>query len=185
MTRNGNSLSTVPAARRRASRRNNRGGTLLGVFIGLVLGLMLAAGVAYYVAKANSPYAAKDARDAGRDTTRDSGKSAKTDASATDKPRFDFYKILPGAEEPKVQVERKIAPDRAVIDQAKDKEAERAPAKVAAAGTSGQAAGTSDRLWLQAGAFAAGSDAENLKAPLAAFRPEGRREAGTPVGQGS
>ncbi len=179
MTRNGNSLSTVPAARRRASRRNNRGGTLLGVFIGLVLGLMLAAGVAYYVAKANSPYAAKDARDAGRDTTRDSGKSAKTDASATDKPRFDFYKILPGAEEPKVQVERKIAPDRAVIDQAKDKEAERAPAKVAAAEPSAKAAGTGDRFWLQAGSFAAESDAENLKARLALSGWEAGVQQGT------
>jgi len=167
MTRNANSLSTVPAARRRASRRNDRGGTLLGVFIGLVLGLMLAAGVAYYVGKANSPYAVKDARDAGRDTTRESGKSAKADASATDKPRFDFYKILPGAEEPKVQVERKIAPDRAVIDQAKDKEADRTPAKVAAAEPSAKAPGAGDRFWLQAGSFAAESDAENLKARLA------------------
>jgi cell division protein FtsN len=179
MTGNRSSRFTLGAARPSARRRNHRGGTLLGVFIGLVLGLMLAAGVAYYVAKANSPYAVKDARDAGRETTRDSGKSAKADASAADKPRFDFYKILPGAEEPKVQVERKIAPDRAVIDQAKDKEAERAPAKVAAAEPSAKAPGAGERFWLQAGSFAAESDAENLKARLALAGWEAGVQQGT------
>jgi cell division protein FtsN len=168
MTRNRNSRSTTLAARRRAHARwrNDRGGTLLGVFIGLVLGLGLAAGVAYFVAKANSPYA-QAAKDAVRDTARDSGKGGKTDTAASDKPRFDFYKILPGGEEPKVQVERKIAPDRAVVDQAKDKEAERAPAKVATAEPAAKAPGAGDRFWLQAGSFAAESDAENLKARLA------------------
>ena len=52
------------------------------------------------------------ARSAGRPP-----RSAKADA---DKPRFDFYKILPGVEEPKVagRGERRRA-DRAVVDQAK------------------------------------------------------------------
>jgi cell division protein FtsN len=147
---------------------------LLGVFIGLVLGLMLAAGVAYYVTKANSPYAAqtaKDARDPVRDSLRDAGKGGKPEAPAPDKPRFDFYKILPGGEEPRVQVERKVAPDRAVVDQAKDKDqakdAERPPAKVAAAEPAAKAVNVGERFWLQAGSFASESDAENLKAQLA------------------
>ncbi len=164
MTRGNASRPTV--SRTRAARGNGRGGTLLGIFIGLILGLGLAAGVAYYVGKVNSPYAAQAAKDA-REPARDAGKGGKDSASATDKPRFDFYKILPGGEEPKVQVERKVAPDRAVIDQAKDKEAERAPAKAAVTEAPPKAAGAGDRFWLQAGSFASESDAENLKAQLA------------------
>ena len=122
--RHTNSRSASPVVRARTTvgkrRSNGRGGTLLGVFIGLVLGLGLAAGVAYYVTKANSPYATQAAKDV-RDPVRDPAKTARTDPSATDKPRFDFYKILPGGEEPKVQVERKVAPDRAVVEQSKDK----------------------------------------------------------------
>jgi len=187
MTR-GKSSRTAPAVRPRATRASGRGGTLLGVFIGLVLGLSLAAGVAYYVTKANSPYAAqsaRDARDPARDAMRDGGKGAKPDAPAPDKPRFDFYKILPGGEEPKVQVERKPAPDRAVVEQAREKDAERGTAKVATAEPSlkpepvPKAAKAGERFWLQAGSFAAESDAENLKAQLALAGWEAAVQQGT------
>ena len=43
---------------------------------------------------------------------KDSGRGAKPDATAAatpDKPRFDFYKILPGGEEPKAPADRKAA----------------------------------------------------------------------------
>ena len=188
MNRGKSSRSAGPAARRRASRASGRGGTLLGVFIGLVLGLSLAAGVAYYVAKANSPYtaqSARDGRDPARDALRDPGKGGKPDTPAPDKPRFDFYKILPGGEEPKVQVERKVAPDRAVVDQAREKDAERASAKVATAEPTAKAepaakaAKAGDRFWLQAGSFAAESDAENLKAQLALAGWEAAVQQGT------
>jgi cell division protein FtsN len=182
MTRNKTSRSATPATRMWAARGNGRGGTLLGVFIGLVLGLSLAAGVAYYVTKANSPYAAqvaKDVRDSGRDTLRDAAKGSKPDSAAADKPRFDFYKILPGGEEPKVQVERKVAPDRAVVDQARDRDAERAQAKVAAAEPAAKAAKVGERYWLQVGSFAAESDAENLKAQLAFAGWEAAVQQGT------
>jgi len=186
-----NSRSASPVTRARPSvgkrRSNDRGGTLLGVFIGLVLGLGLAAGVAYYVTKANSPYAAQAAKDV-RDPVRDAGKTARTDPSAADKPRFDFYKILPGGEEPKVQVERKVAPDRTVVEQAKDQgrgtnkdqanDAERAPAKVASAEPAAKAV-TGERFWLQAGSFATESDAENLKAQLALSGWEASVQQGT------
>ena len=178
MTRNSTSRITVPAHRVRASRGNGRGGTLLGVFIGLVLGLGLAAGVAYYVAKVNSPYAAQAAKDV-REPVRDPGKTAKAEAPATDKPRFDFYKILPGGEEPKGQVERKVLPDRTVVDQAKDRDAERAPSKAAAAEPAAKAAKVGERYWLQAGSFATESDAENLKAQLALSGWEAAVQQGT------
>jgi cell division protein FtsN len=182
MTRS-RSTCAAPAVRPRASRASGRGGTLLGVFIGLVIGLSLAAGVAYYVTKANSPYAAQSARDV-RDPVREAGKGGKPDSPAADKPRFDFYKILPGGEEPKVQVERKPAPDRAVVDQAREKEAERAAPKVAIAEPSpktdpAKAAKAGERFWLQAGSFAAESDAENLKAQLALAGWEAAVQQGT------
>ncbi len=196
MTRHKSPRSAVPAPRARSVRGNGRGGTLIGVFIGLVLGLSLAAGVAYYVTKANSPYAAqssKDARDPAREALRDVAKGGKAEAPAAEKPRFDFYKILPGGEEPKVQVERKVAPDRAVVDQAKDRDAERAPgkaaaaepaAKVAAAEPAAKAVKAGERFWLQAGSFASEGDAENLKAQLALAGWEAARPAGHAAGQG-
>ena len=152
----------------RAPRRSGAGGTLIGVFIGLVLGLGLAAGVAYYLMRANGPFPAQGGKEA-REVAKEPARTAKADPAAADKPRFDFYKILPGIEEPKVQAEAKKSPDRAVVEQAKtglaDKTA-KAPEKVAAAEPT-TAAKLPERFWLQAGSFATETDAENLKARLA------------------
>ncbi|HTQ01094.1 MAG TPA: SPOR domain-containing protein [Casimicrobiaceae bacterium] len=171
----------------RGSRRGGAGGTLIGVFIGLVLGLGLAAGVAYYLMKANGPFPAQGGKEA-RESARDPSRVAKSDPAAPDKPRFDFYKILPGVEEPKVQADAKKSPDRAVVEQAKagpdkaaktadkapDKAADKAPDKAAdkppdkmASAESTTAAKLPERFWLQAGSFSTESDAENLKARLA------------------
>lgn len=166
----------------RGSRRGDAGGTLIGVFIGLVLGLGLAAGVAYYLMRANGPFPAQGGKEA-REVQREPARTSKADP-ASDKPRFDFYKILPGVEEPKVQAEAKKSPDRAVVEQAKtgvekapektakapekapEKAVEKAPEKVATAEPTA-AAKLPERFWLQAGSFATESDAENLKARLA------------------
>jgi cell division protein FtsN len=164
----------------RAPRRSGAGGTLIGVFIGLVLGLSLAAGVAYYLMRANGPFPAQGGKEA-REAVKEPARIAKADPAAADKPRFDFYKILPGIEEPKVQAEAKKSPDRAVMEQAKTgaektakapdkaaetKAAEKAPEKVASA-ESTTAAKLPERFWLQAGSFTSETDAENLKARLA------------------
>jgi cell division protein FtsN len=187
MSRAGLPRPAAPGTRSRAARRGAAGGTLIGVFIGLVLGLGLAAGVAYYLMRANGPFPPQGgARDA-REAVRDAGKTAKADRTEPDKPRFDFYKILPGVEEPKVQADARKSPDRAVIDQAKersaekagdkataktpdkaaDKAAERVPDKAVATAESTTAAKLPERFWLQAGSFASEADAENLKARLA------------------
>jgi len=109
-------------ARPRNRRHHSAGGTLLGVFIGLVLGLGLAAGVAYFLMKSNGPFPAQGgARDA-REAAKEPGKGAQ---AATEKPRFDFYKILPGVEEPKVQADAPKSGDRAVVGEAKDKAGEK------------------------------------------------------------
>jgi cell division protein FtsN len=149
--------------RRRSNPRSHvgaRGGTLLGIFIGLVMGLALAAGVAYYLGRTGftTPLpAGGQAKDPPR-----GGKSDSTPIATTpDKPRFDFYKILPGGEEPKAPAERKAA-DR-VVERPSEKAG---PEAIAKAGDK-EGPKPADRLWLQAGAFASESDAENLKARLA------------------
>ena len=155
-------------SRPRASRRTGTGGTLVGVFIGLVLGLGLAAGVAYYLMKSNGPFPAQGGKET-LTAPRDVGKLAKADTSP-EKPRFDFYKILPGADEPKIQTDAKKGMDRAVIDQAKERTGDKTPGKAADKLTYAEpaaAAKAPDRFWLQAGSFAAESEAESLKARLA------------------
>jgi len=151
--------SKQPMRRSRAvirPRRAGRGGTLLGVFIGLVLGLLIAAAVAFFLGRSGltSPLQAPGA-------AKEPPRNAKTDLGAQgttpDKPRFDFYKILPGAEEPKTGVDRRSA----------DKGVERPSDKLPDTGKSTGPAKPADRYWLQAGAFASASDAENMKARLA------------------
>ena len=170
----------TPRANRRPSTtpRDGAGGTLLGIFIGLALGLALAAGVAWTLiggrtpapapTKATEPATARDAR------------APKTAAPApADKDRFDFYKILPGGEEPKLAAK---GGDRAATDKATTGRAEatKAPDKVAAAEPSAaKAAKPGERFWLQAGSFTQESDAENLKARLALAGWEAEVQPGT------
>src|SRR5690349_14928056 len=89
------------------SRRRDHGGTLLGIFIGLVIGLGMAASVAFWLMKNNPAFQTTASTSNGRESPpKETSRVAKNDAP--DKPRFDFYKILPGAEEPRVQqAERK------------------------------------------------------------------------------
>jgi cell division protein FtsN len=152
------------------SRNGGRGGTLLGIFIGLVLGLSIAAGVAFFLGRSGlttpiaSPGGTKD-----KEIAR-GGRDASAPAAPSDKPRFDFYKILPGAEEPKAGPTR--LPDRLQERSpggTPDTASPAAPAAVATAATTAAAttAASGDRFWLQAGAFTSASDAENMKARLA------------------
>jgi len=180
-------LSRRPSLPRRPQRHSALGGTLIGVFIGIVVGLGLAATVAYWLMKNNPalpmPSLSRNATENAKDA---SSKLAKADA---DKPRFDFYKILPGGDEPKAQPERRPG-DRSVVDQAKDRSADKsAPRPPAAVPDAGVAKGEKtapadtkttkaaesrpadakavDRFWLQAGSFSTPPDAENLRARLA------------------
>ncbi|MGH8800029.1 MAG: SPOR domain-containing protein [Casimicrobiaceae bacterium] len=155
------SRSSMRSGERTTARRSLRGGVVLGIFVGLILGLAIAAAVAYYLGKSglSSPLPGAGAA---RDVPARGGKADTAAVTAApDKPRFDFYKILPGGEEPKLSVERK-GPDKA-IERLNDKAAPETIAKAAPAST----AKAADRLWLQAGAFASESDAESMKARLA------------------
>ena len=172
-SRTGHHASHAATARHRpgASRRSGLGGTLLGVFVGVALGLALAAGVAFYLMKAGNPYqSAGPAREAPRESPKDPAKPGRTETGTAEKPRFDFYKILPGVEEPKVQAKSadrgtadKATADRAASPDKTLAKADDRPAPPA----SDKAAKAAERFWLQAGSFAQEADAENLKARLA------------------
>ncbi|MDQ2916936.1 MAG: SPOR domain-containing protein [Pseudomonadota bacterium] len=173
---------TAPSTSRRHSidrtpqRRNALGGTLIGIFIGLVVGLGMAATVAYWLMKNNPalpmPSLSRDVHEPSRE--------AANVAKADDKPRFDFYKILPGVEEPKVQPSPGPEHgDRAVVEQAKERAGDppgnrtstvSSPPvqKVATAvDSTAKVLKLNDRFWLQAGSFSTAPDAENLRARLA------------------
>ena len=136
-------------------RRRHGGGVLVGIFIGLVLGLALAAGVAWYFMRGPNPFQPAPTGAPAREAAREPAKAAKAEPTPPDKPRFDFYRILPGAEEPKQHAK---APDKAP---------DRAAAERSAAEAADKAAKPVDRFWLQAGSFATEADAENMKARLA------------------
>jgi cell division protein FtsN len=126
------------------------------VFIGLVLGLAIAAAVAYFLGRSGltSPMSSPSgAKDPARGPRPDLGVAAPT----PDKPRFDFYKILPGGEEPKAGAERRLP----------EKAGERPSDRLPEPARSEPAPKSGDRFWLQAGAFANAADAEDMKARLA------------------
>lgn len=126
---------------------NGRGNPMgVGILIGLLLGLCIALGVALYINKGANPFVqkAKPADATGRETpavetTQTPPSTDKPAKTAEAKPRFDFYKILPGTEE-------------AVTD----KEFKRTPT-----------ASSKEVYFLQVAAFQNPADADNLKARLA------------------
>ena len=165
------------AARPQAAPRNKSGGGfLLGVFIGLVIGLGVAIGVAFYINKTPIPFVTKSKPPAGKDLASDAAKapavagmpkggspasqSAAPPDKAPEKPRFDFYKILPGGEEP--------VSDGELKDRLK-----------AAKAQSGQPESTADIYYLQAGSFQNPADADNQKAKLAILGLESNVEPST------
>ncbi len=141
-------------ARRSVPPSRSGGGFLLGVFIGLILGLGVALGVAFYLNKTPLPFigkgkpaAAKDGKDAAGDAPKAVAGMPQGGAKGVerDKPKFDFYKILPGGEEPVSEKELK--------DLAKTGK--------------GQPETARGVYFIQAGSFQNPADADNQKAKIA------------------
>lgn len=130
---------------RRASARGGGSSFLIGMLLGLVLGLGIALGVAWYVNRMPSPFLLHSTPSAKGEAAKGSaavGKTGEGAAKAVEtKPRFDFYKILPGQEEP--------ATEKQFREASKSKASER------------------EAFYLQAGAFQNAPDADTLKARLA------------------
>jgi len=130
-----------------------RGGMLLGVFLGLVIGVLAAFGVVWYLNKTPLPFQDKVSRPE-KPTPGAAGKTAESlpgkpgDGKVGERPRFEFYKILPGGQEATPAPTPTPAPPAAPVA---------APV---------EATPTGDLFYLQAGAFQKAADADNLKAKL-------------------
>lgn len=134
-----------------------RGGgqLLVGILIGLVLGLGIALGVAWYINKMPNPFLTRTPPAKLEPAKEAPAKAEDKTARAPDtKPRFDFYKILPGTEE-------------AITDP-----------KVKGAQQKSTAA-SREAFFLQAGAFQNAPDADNLRARLALLGIEARIQTAT------
>ena len=103
---------TLNRSHRIATPHMSRGGTLLGIFLGLLIGLLCAFGVIWYLNKTPLPFLDKTARpeksdkpvgEASQQAVQPQqlpGKPGdKVINGSNEKPRFEFYKILPGAQE--------------------------------------------------------------------------------------
>jgi cell division protein FtsN len=143
-----------PAARARKAPSSGSGSSLLvGIVIGLLLGLGIALGVAIYLNKVPGPFVLRpNSAEPASGTMQGIPKSTpKTQveehsAQSEEKPRFDFYNILPGTGD-------------ATNDAAKDRVAKDAPRRAPVE--------PKETFYLQAGAFQSAADADNMKARLA------------------
>ena len=136
------------ATNRKPGGKGGAGSLLIGILIGLVLGLGIALAVAWYINKMPTPFLNRAAPPAKGEAQKGSAPALATDdiraGKAQDgKPRFDFYKILPGTEEPVTEQQFKEAQQKSSTAQARE------------------------AFFLQAGAFQNAPDADNLKARLA------------------
>jgi cell division protein FtsN len=153
-------MAAIPHA---TARKGTGGGFMVGMFVGLLIGLAVALGIALYLNKTPIPFmsrkpATEDAKPAGKPPAiaglpQGGSVEAKPPAPApaaksSEKPRFDFYKILPGGEEP--------VSDRELRERLRAATSSKAPPSASA-----------DIYFIQAGAFQNPADADNQKARLA------------------
>jgi len=134
------------------TRRRAAGGFLLGMSVGVLIGLLVALGIAFYLNKTPMPFLTAKPTKADKDQAAGKGpaiaglpQGSSAPAPAGEKPKFDFYKILPGQEEPVTEKELR----------------ERSRA------ARGQQESPKDVYFIQAGSFQNPADADNQKARLA------------------
>ena len=186
--------------------RKSGGGTLFGLFIGLVIGVIAVAGVVWYINKAPLPFTttgqqpklsppiatkpvAPTAPEVPPVASAPVALPGKPGDPVPEKPRFDFYKILPGNAEaipdPKPEeakpVVSKPGETKAITTapgEAKPVDAKPVESKaVASKPTEGKVDKDNtlkEPIYLQAGSFASASEADNQKARLALLGAEAR-----------
>ena len=162
-------------SRSSGNRKKSGGGTLIGLFLGLVIGVVAAAGVVWYINKSPTPFADKSQRPPTAMPADGNGGNAPAPLAlpgkpgdtvpaptTTDdgKPRFDFYKILPGNAD--------AIPDPASADpnQSAQKQSDAEKEKQAKEGA------LKEPVYLQTGSFQNAADADNQKAKLALMGAE-------------
>jgi cell division protein FtsN len=145
--------SRTAPTRRPGTRRREGGGFLLGMFTGVAVGLLVSLMIAFYLNRTQMPFITgkpKPAEKEGAGPAKPPAIAGLPQGSATppaagEKPKFDFYKILPGQEE---QVSERELRERM------------------RSARSQQDAGK-DVYFIQAGSFQNPADADNQKARLA------------------
>jgi cell division protein FtsN len=161
---------------------------LLGVIIGLLLGIVISLAVALWLNRLSNPFVEKNRSveplprmnggpaappDAGAKAPEGNGSAAAPakGAKGSDRPRFEFYQILPGEKEATPQPAPGAAPGSAPARAPAPAPAQ-PPAKAAEAPRPGSSPAspkphTGDVFWLQAGAFSDEKEADNLRAKIA------------------
>ena len=139
----------MPHARTAAKpRRRSEGGFLLGMFVGVVLGLAVALGIAFYLNKSPMPFQTakptKSDKDGGKAPAIAGLPQGSSVPQLPEKPKFDFYSILP-KEEPVTEKELR--------DKART--------------ARGQQEISKDVYFIHAGSFQNPAEADNQKARLA------------------
>lgn len=131
------------------------GNFIIGLAVGLILGLAIALGVAFYLNKTPLPFLGKPAKPAAAEPAKavagmpQGGAKGVDKGADKDRPKYDFYKILPGGEEPVTEKELKEA------------------AKTSAKVQPGQPEPAKGIYFIQAGSFQNPADADNQKAKIA------------------
>jgi cell division protein FtsN len=134
------------------------GNFIIGLAVGLILGLAIALGVAFYLNKTPLPFLGKPAKPAPAEPAKavagmpQGGAKGVEKGADKERPKFDFYKILPGGEEPVSEKELKEAAKAAAKGQ---------PAQP------GQPEAAKGVYFIQAGSFQNPADADNQKAKIA------------------
>jgi cell division protein FtsN len=152
---------------------------LLGMIIGLLLGVVISLAVALWLNRLSNPFVEKGKSvepvskiapaqpapppDAAKKAEQDAkGKSPeRLPAKAAERPRFEFYQILPGEKE----VTDKEA--KAVPAPPKSSPQGASPAPKLGSSPSSPKPHSGENYWLQAGAFAEEKEADNLRARIA------------------
>ena len=153
------------AYRKTTSRGKSGGGTLIGLFVGLVIGVLAAAGVVWYIHKTPMPLSNRTQQPPPTSGVTQApmalpGKPGDPVPQNGDKPRFDFYKILPGNGDaiPDPKPAEAKSGEQKQADATKGKDEKESPLKEA--------------VYLQTGSFLSAADADNQKARLALMGAE-------------
>ena len=140
-------------------RKRSEGNFLAGIGVGVLVGLAVSLGIAFYLNRTPIPF--MTAKPKQEEKKGDKAKppaiaglpqnSATPALSTPEKPKFDFYRILPGSEEP--------------VNEKEIRERERQRASASSKG--GQQDAAKDVYFIQAGSFQNPAEADNQKARLA------------------
>jgi cell division protein FtsN len=133
------------------TRKRSEGNFLAGMGVGVLVGLAVSLAIAFYLNRTPIPFMTAKPKQAEKNAAKPPAiaglpQGGAAPSGTAEKPKFDFYRILPGAEEPVTEKEIR----------------ERLRAK-----GGGQQEAAKDVYFIQAGSFQNPADADNQKARLA------------------